>query len=127
MSMRVDWERLRKVQKNLSELPSLTDETNIVFIIITSDKKARRSLIKFKDFMNFLWAVSENKDYTVATLLVQDEEGRVLYRHKNLNAAFEEIPIGGNTGVVEHWNALSQSERDTYIRILESQIKGYEH
>ena len=126
MNIRLDWDKLRQIQKDLSELPTLTDETEIIFVMVMSDHKAQKSIVKFKDFMNFLWALSENTSYTVLTLIVQDKEGRVLYRHKTLTAGNEEIPVGGNVHVLTHWGALTQSEKDTYIRLIEAQIQAYE-
>lgn len=126
MSIKLDWDKLRKVHKNLSELPTLNNDTNIIFVMIMADQKARKSLVKFKDFMNFMWSLSENPDYQVLTLVVQDEEGRVLYRHKTLTTGNEEVPTGGNVNVLAHWGALTQPEKDTYIRMLEAQIQAYE-
>lgn len=126
MSIKLDWDRLRTVHKNLTEWPTLTAETNIIFVMIMADQKARKSIVKFKDFMNFLWSLSENPDYQVLTLIVQDEDGRVLYRHKTLTAGNEEIPTGGNSNVIAHWGALTQPEKDTYIRLLVAQIQGHD-
>ena len=126
MSIRFDWEKLRAIHKDLSELPTLTNETKIVFTIVMSDYKQVKSTIKFKDFLVFLWALSDNPDRSVITLIAQDTEGRILYRHKTQTAGDEEIPVGGNENVVVHWNALPQSAKDTYIRLMVSQINGHE-
>jgi hypothetical protein len=126
MSIKLDWDKLRRVHQHLAALPTLNNETNIIFVMIMADQKARKSLVKFKDFMNFMWSLSENPDYQVLTLVVQDEEGRVLYRHKTLTSGNEEVPSGGNVNVIAHWGALTQPEKDTYIRMLEAQIQAYE-
>lgn len=126
MSIKLNWEKLCAIHKDLSESSVLTDETKVIFIIVTSNKKSQKNVIKFKDFMGFLWALSENKSQQVTNLVAKDEEGRVLYRHHTLTAGNEEIPIGGNDNVVVHWSALSQPEKDTYIRLLVSQIEGYD-
>jgi hypothetical protein len=126
MNIRLDWAKLRETYEKLSERPTLTDDSNIVFIMIMSDKKAKKSIIKFKDFMKFLWALSENTEFNVLNLVVQDEEGRILYRHKTLTAGNESIPIGGNSNVITHWNTLTQDEKDTYITLIEAQIQGYD-
>jgi hypothetical protein len=125
MSMKVDWDKLRKVQEELSRLPSITDETEIVFVMIMADQSAKKAVVKFKDFLGFFWTISENAAYRVVTLVVQDKEGRILYRHRSLNAAGEEIPVGGNSQVLLQWNTLSREEKDTYLRLLEAQINGY--
>jgi hypothetical protein len=126
MSIKLDWEKLCAVHKHLLELPTLTDETKIIIIMVMSDYKQKKSVVKFKDFLRFLWSLSEDPRLNVVTLVAQDEEGRILYRHKTMTAGGEEVPIGGNENVVVHWNALTQSEKDTYIRLIVSQINGHE-
>lgn len=126
MSMKMDWDKLRKIHKNLQETSTLEDETTIIFVMIMSDQKAKKAVIKFKDFLNFLWSLSENTEYKVLALVVQDEEGRILYRHKSLTAGNEEIPTGGNSNVISHWNALTDEEKDTYLRLIESQVQAHE-
>jgi hypothetical protein len=126
MSIKLDWDKLRAIHKNLSELPTLHDETEIIFVMIMADKSAKKSIVKFKDFLSFLWSLSENPDYQILTLVVQDKEGRILYRHKTLTAGNEEIPVGGSGSVITHWGSLTQTEKDTYVRLLIAQIEGYE-
>jgi len=126
MNIRLDWGKIRAVQQRLTELPTLTAETEIVFVMIMSDGKARKSIVKFKDFLNFLWSISENTRYNVLTLVVQDKEGRILYRHKTLTAGNEEVPVGGNSNVIKQWGTLTQDEKDTYTRLLVAQINGFE-
>ena len=125
MSIKLNWEKLCAVHKTLIELPTITDETKIIIIMMLSDHSPRKSVIKFKEFLSFLWHLSENPKHKVIALVAQDEEGRVLYRHKNVTAGNEEVPIGGNEDVVTHWNAFTQLEKDTYIRLLVSQIQVY--
>jgi hypothetical protein len=125
MSIKLDWDTLRKKEKELSESANLLADSDIVFIIILSNRTARKSVVKFKDFLNFFWTLSENDELDIATLVVQDTEGRVLYRHKTITAGEEEIPIGG-TNIIAQWSALTQNEKDIYMRLLESQIQGYE-
>lgn len=126
MSIRLNWKKLCAIHKDLSESSVLTDETKVIFIMVMSNKKSQKSVIKFKDFMNFMWALSENQNGQVINLVAKDEEGRILYRYKTLTAGNEEIPIGGNDNVVVHWSALNQHEKDTYIKLLEAQINGHE-
>jgi len=126
MRIKLDWEKLCAVHKHLLELPTLTDETKIIIIMVMSDYKQKKSVVKFKGFLRFLWSLSEDPRLNVVTLVAQDEEGRILYRHKTMTAGGEEVPIGGNENVVVHWNALTQSEKDTYIRLIVSQINGHE-
>ena len=126
MSMKLNWDKLCKVHKSLQERQTLNDETTIIFVMITADQRARKAVVKFKEFLNFIWGLSENIEYNVIALVVQDEEGRVLYHHKSLTAGNEEIPTGGNSNVISHWGALTPEEKETYIRLLESQFQAYE-
>lgn len=126
MMININWENLRTVHEELIDSGNLKDDSDIVFTMILSDGKAKKSIVKFKDFMSVFWAISENKDFSVLTLVVQDKEGRILYRHKQLTQGNEEIPDGGNAGVVQNWNALTEDEKSTYMRMLIAQIEGYE-
>jgi hypothetical protein len=126
MAINVDWEKLRGVQKYLSENSDLTPETEITFIMILRGCSAKKSQIKFKDFLSLFWAISDNNDYVVANVVVQDKEGRILYRHREITNGNEEVPDGGNASVVTLWNTLTDDEKDTYLQILIAQINGYE-
>ena len=124
MSIKVDWEKLRMVQYHLTE--NVSDEDEILFTLLIRDGSTKRHVVKFKDFLNFFWSISENTNYNVYTVLVQDTEGRVLYRHKQLTNGNEEIPIGGNESVILHWGALTSKEKDMFVRLTVAQINGYE-
>lgn len=126
MSIKLNWEKICAVYKDLSKSSVLTDNTKIIFIMVMDDRTSQKHQVKFKDFMSFLWATSENPNKRVVNFVVKDEEGRILYRYKTLTNGNEEIPIGGNENVVVHWSALNQLEKDTYIRLLVSQIEGYD-
>jgi len=126
MSINVDWRKLRAIHKNLVKNNGLRDDAKVVFLMMLSDGKAKRAEVKFKDFLEFFWALSDNDELNVYTLVVQDKEGRILYRHKRLNASNEEIPDGGNAAVIQHWGALTSEEKETYLRLLVAQVNGYE-
>ena len=126
MSINVDWDKLKAVEKHLSEVATLRPETEIIFVMIMNDGSPKKSVVKFKDFLNFFWALSENSRYCIVTLVVQDKEGRILYRHKQVTAGNEEIPVGGNAGVFSQWTTLPPEEKETYIRLMIAQINGYE-
>jgi len=126
MNINVDWDKLKAIEKHLSENATLTPETEIIFVMIMNDGSPKKSIVKFKDFLNFFWALSENSQYSIVTLVVQDKEGRILYRHKQVTPGNEEIPVGGNAGVFRQWATLTPEEKDTYIRLLIAQFDGYE-
>ncbi len=126
MSLKLDWDKLRAVHEQLTQHPGLTEETEIVFVMIVSDGTAKKSVIKFKDFLNFFWVISENPNYSILTVVVQDKEGRILYRHKRVTVGNEEIPVGGHSNVILQWGTLTPEEKDMYLTILVAQIQGYE-
>jgi hypothetical protein len=126
MAINLDWEKLRGVQKYLLENSNLTPDTEITFIMILKSGSAKKSQIKFKDFLSLFWAISDNDDYVIANVVVQDQEGRILYRHRETTSGNEEIPDGGNAGVVTHWSTLTDAEKETHLNILIAQINGYE-
>jgi hypothetical protein len=125
MSLNINWEKLLLVQKELVTSKGLEDETEVTFLMMLANGKAKKSVIKFKDFLRFFWAVSDNNEMRVTTLVVQDQEGRTLYRHTQLNAGHEEIPDGGNTVTIQRWAALTSEEKRIYMRLLIAQINGY--
>lgn len=126
MAINVNWQKLRGVQKYLAENHNLAPETEIVCIMILKNGSAKKSIIKFKEFFAVFWAISENKEYQVSTLVIQDDDGRILYRHRELTKGDEEIPDGGHSGVILYWNTLTQEEKDTYLQILVAQINAQE-
>jgi hypothetical protein len=126
MSINVDWEKLRAIYQELIDNHGLVPESDITFTLVLTDGKAKKSIVKFKDFMSFFWAISESKELNIITLLAQDKEGRILYRYKQRTNGDEEIPDGGHAGVIQNWNAFTPEEKEIYLSILLAQIYGYE-
>lgn len=126
MSIRLDWEKLKKIHSDLTNDKVLKKETDLVFIMVLHDGSVRKSIVKFKDFLNFFWDLADNPNIYISALVVQDKEGRTLYRHKLLTAGMEEIPNGGNINVVLNWVALTAPEKETYLKLLIAQIQSYE-
>jgi hypothetical protein len=126
MSMNVDWEQLKAIHKHLATNTHLTDDTDIIFIMILHDGSIKRSVVKFKDFLKCFWTIADNKDYFVTTLVVQDNQGRVIYRHKQVTNGNEKIPIGGNSHIISRWSKLTPKEKETFLRLTIAQINGYE-
>lgn len=126
MSLNVDWEKLRRIHDDLLNHSDLKPESDITFLMILTNGRIKKSVVKFKDFLGFFWAVSENNELKVVTLVCQDSEGRIIYRQKQVTRGNEEIPDGGHSGIIQNWEALTQQEKQIYIRILLAQIEGYE-
>lgn len=121
--MNINWEELRSAHNNLVD-GGMEENAEITFLMMLSSGKAKKSTVKFKDFMPVFWALSENKDINIITLVVQDKDGKIIYRHKQRTKCGEQIPDGGNANVIQNWGALTAKEKDMYIRLLISQIQG---
>lgn len=124
MSIRIDWEKLRNIHNDLSE--SMNAEEEILFTLLMDDGSAKRASVKFKDFMNFFWSLSENSKFSICAIVVQDIDGRILYRHKQVTRGNEEVPIGGNENIILRWPTFTQEEKELLVRITIAQINGYE-
>lgn len=123
--MKVDWKRLTNIHNTLLQENRLQPETDITFILILNNSKPKKSIVKFKDFLKFLWQLSESKKLEVQNLIAQDPEGRVLYRFKRRNACNEEIPDGGNNHIIQNWNNLNETQKSVYLKLLISQLQAY--
>lgn len=126
MSIKIDWEVLTQTHKKLAEGTELEDNSEITFVVVLKDKTVKKIFIPFKEFLSFIWSIANNSHYNIVTLVAQDSKGRILYRHKQLNSSNEEIPVGGDADVLIHWSALTDEEKDMYIRITIAQINAYE-
>lgn len=122
MSIKLNWERLKEIHAYLTN--DLDQEDELSIVMFTQSGRTKKSLIKFKDFLNFCWAISDNPDYVIIGMIIQDKSGRVVYRHNKITEGNEEIPIGGNSNVIQNWNALIQHEKDVYIKLMIAQINA---
>ena len=125
MAIKLNWEKVQRVQREL-ENRGYTETTPLVFIIFLSDGSPRKVEIVFGDFMKVLWSLSDSQDLKVTSLLVQNQSGSVLYRHKKINNGNEEIPNGGNTEVITQWNSLTDEDRSMYTRMMIARIQAYD-
>lgn len=126
MTFKIHWDKVKNAHFELMKSYNFTDNNELIFIAILRDGTAQKSIVKFKDFYKFFWKISENTNINVATLVIQDSNDNVIFRHSQENKSHEEIPVGGNTNVVLNWKMLRPEERDTYIKLLISQIQSYE-
>lgn len=124
MSIRLNWERVRGVQGKLAA-DGFEDSTPVTFLLRMRNGQTSKTDILFKNFLRFFWALSENTDSVVEHLIVQDKGGRTLYRYTLGNTFERKLPQGGNPEVIAHWNAFTQQEKDTYLRLIIAQINAY--
>ena len=124
MVVRLNWRKISDLRKELSDFFSEEDQFNIVLIL--KNGSAKKVSVKLSDLLKFCWAISDSKTYKILTFLIQDQQGRILYRHNQNNGGLEEIPNGGNPAIISHWSTLTGEEKDVYVRLMESQISCYE-
>lgn len=126
MPIKFNWKRLKYIYAELEQSEAFKKDSKLVFVIIFNDETAKKTVIAFSDFLHLFWQLSEIKNKKILSVIVQDEEGKIIYKHKKLNAAKEEIPLGGNSGIISSWNSLTEKQKEVYIRLLESQIGSNE-
>lgn len=125
MIMHINWQKIKKLHADLIK-DGWKDEDPLLFIMILKNGQPRKSVILFKDLLNFFWSLTESNKIEIAAMVIQDKEGKILYRHKQVDGN-EEIPIGGNVNIVKNWTAFSDEQKETYLRILISQINSYDN
>lgn len=125
MIMHINWQKIKKLHADLIK-DGWKDEDPLLFIMILKNGSPRKSVILFKDLLNFFWQLTELNKIEIAAMVIQDKEGKILYRHKQIDGN-EEIPIGGNINIVKNWKTFSDEQKETYLRILISQINSYDN
>lgn len=124
MAIKLNWERVKQLHDELQS-DGWKEQDSILFILIDKSGKPKKATIQFKELYKFLWHISDNNSLQVLTFIMQDVEGKVLYRHRRI-VCNEEVPNGGNVDVISHWTALTDDEKNTYITMLAAQIEAYE-
>lgn len=124
MSIRIDWNKLKSAHERLKGNINPNDE--VTFIMVMRGHAVKKAIIKFKNFLDFFWKISEDPMQDVINLAVQNSEGHIIYRHRHITAGNEEIPIGGNSNIILNWNTFMSGRKDTLVRITVAQINGYE-
>ena len=124
MAIKINWDRVRQLREELTS-DGWKDSDKLLFMIVYKNGQPRKAAIQFKELSRFCWDMSDDNKVEILTFIIQDVEGKVLYRHRQI-VGNEEIPNGGNTDVVAHWAALTEDEKSTYIAMLVAQIDAYE-
>lgn len=124
MAIKLNWDRVKQLHADL-ESDGWNAGDKLLFILMEKGGKAVKSVVCFKDLMRFCWDMSDNEDWHVLSFLIQDTDGKVLYRHRKI-VGNEEVPIGGNMDLIAHWSALTDDEKQTFITMLAAQIDAYE-
>lgn len=124
MAIKLNWDRVKQLHAEL-ESDGWQKHDKVVFVLIEKGGKPKKAVVPYSELLKFFWHLIDNDALNVLTFVVQDTEGRVLYRHRQV-VGNEEIPNGGNIDVIAHWAALTADEKDTYITMLVAQIDAYE-
>jgi hypothetical protein len=124
MAIRLNWDRVKQLHAELTT-DGFKNEDKLTATIIEKGGKPRKVAFQFKDMLAFFWSLIDNETFQVITFIVQDVDGKIIYRHKQM-VGNEEVPNGGNSNVISHWPALTEDERQMYMNILISQIASYE-
>lgn len=121
MAFRINWEGLTKLKADLTQR-GFTQETPLIVIVSLQDGTHRKNPVRFKNFLQFMWSLSEIEHTSITRLAVQDPSGRVVYRQRRMTAANEELPEAKGGLHLENWQALTPHEKDLYVRLTIAQI-----
>lgn len=124
MAIKINWDRVRQLRDELIA-DGWKDSDKLLFMIVNKSGQPRKATVQFKELSRFCWDMSDDDSIQILTFIIQDVEGKVLYRHRQI-VGNEEVPNGGNTDIVAHWAALTDDEKATYIAMLVAQIDAYE-
>lgn len=124
MAFRLNWDNLTKLQEDLAK-QGFEDDTAIIVVLVLNDGTPRKSPIRFKNFLRFMWSLSEAGDVPIKKLFIQDASGKVLYRQKQMNAAIEDLPEGEGGFHITAWNELTQREKDLFVELTIAQINAH--
>jgi len=124
MTNKLNWDRIKQLDADL-KADGWEKDHKLLFIMIEKTGKAKKTIISFQDLHLFCWNLVDNDTLNVLTFVIQDMEGRVLYRHRQV-VYNEEVPIGGNGDIIMQWTTLTDEEKETFMEILVSQINAYE-
>jgi hypothetical protein len=125
MIMHVNWQKIKKLHADLIS-QGWKDEDPLLFIMILRNGSPKKSVVIFRELMSFFWSLTESKKFEIAAMVIQDKEGKILYRHQHLEGN-EEIPLGGNVNVIKNWKSFTDEQKEIYLRILISQINAYDN
>ena len=125
MAIKLNWELLHKVHKELKD-NGYKDNTKVIFTLFFINSTPRKVDVPFSEFLQVFWKLSDTDSSKITSLVVQNTDGAVLYRHKRLNKGNEEIPNGGNTDVILNWNGLKENEKSMYMNMLIASINAYD-
>lgn len=123
MGLKFNWQRVTDTHSQLRRNGTKA-ETPLIFVLVLQDGTTKRQQVLFRDFMDFFWSLSENNKLPAQTLFVQDAAGKIVYRHNQMTKGNEEVPTGGNPQIITNWNSFSAEERETYLKLLWSQINA---
>jgi hypothetical protein len=124
MAIKLNWDRVKQLHADLTS-DGWKDTDKLLFILIEKGGQPKKTTVQFRELYKFFWHLMDDEALKVLTFIVQDSEGKVLYRHRQV-VGNEEVPNGGHGDLISHWAALTEDEKQTYITLLVAQIDAYE-
>jgi hypothetical protein len=125
MTLRLNWHSLIKLNKELDQR-GFVDDTSIMVIVVLKDGTPRKSLIKFKQFLRFMWSLSEAKiAIGIKRVIIQDPSGNILYRQREAADVQETLPDADGGLHITSWSVLTDEEKDILLEMTIAQITSY--
>lgn len=124
MSLKLNWTRIKRLHTDL-ESSGFEDNDKLLFVLIEKKGKVRKAVIRFKELYRFCWDMIDSDNLKILTFFIQDIDGRIIYRHRQM-IGNEEVSNCGHTDVISMWNAFTDEEKNTYLTLLIAQINAYE-
>ena len=125
MAFKLNWESLTKLHKELIQR-DFKEDTPLVVVIVHNNGKSQKTSIKLKDFLIFMWSISDTNIPQIDKLFVQGPSGKVLY-HQKQGVRIQRRSPQEDSGMQQlaYWDALTQTEKDLLVKLTIAQINAY--
>jgi hypothetical protein len=126
MSISLSWDRIETLHSELKRSDGIEGDSKLIFYIANAKKEQIKRNILFDNFLSFFWSLYDTLKFSVARLIITDQQGNTLYTHKRNTYTTEIVPTKGNPYMIEHWTEFNKNQKDAYLCILISQISSNE-
>jgi hypothetical protein len=123
MGTKLNWKNLTELHERLLK-EGFSNVTPLVIGFSLANGQRRRSQIRFGSFMSFVWSVSEI-DSAITSLLIESSSGSVLFKYESAGDATEKVHYGGHDRLFRNWSSMRESDKQTVLRLILSQIEAY--